>query len=78
MCVSSTRRWPGCSSLNAKRRKKNGMIEISELLRGVKHKVIVDGRVVREAVSTREKWTEVGTQTPWIARNLMVGDYSLF
>lgn len=57
---------------------KNGMIEISELLRGVKHKVIVEGRVVREAVATREKWTEVGTQTPWIARNLMVGDYSLF
>ncbi len=54
------------------------MIEISELLRGVKHKVIVDGRVLREAVATREKWTEVGTQTPWIARNLMVGDYSLF
>lgn len=57
---------------------KNGMIEISELLRGVKHKVIVDGRVVREAVATRENWTEAGTQTPWIARNLMVGDYSLF
>lgn len=33
-----------------------------------------NGRVVREVVATREKLTEVGTQTPWIARNLMVGD----
>lgn len=57
---------------------KNGMIEISELLRGVKQKVIVDGRAVREAVAVKEGRTDVGTQTPWIARDLMVGDYSLF
>jgi hypothetical protein len=41
----------------------NGVIEISELYRGVKAQVIAntDGR-----------------QTPWIARNQMVGDFSLF
>lgn len=57
---------------------KNGMIEISELLRGVKQKVIVYGRPAREGVAAQKGASEVGTQTPWIARNLMVGDFSLF
>ena len=42
---------------------RNGAIEISELYRGVKGAVVAD--------------TE-GRQTPWIARNQMVGDFALF
>lgn len=56
----------------------NGMIEISELLLGVKQRVVIGGRGVRESLAKREGWPETGTQTPWIARNLMVGDFSLF
>lgn len=56
----------------------NGAIEISELFVGVKRKVVVDGRPVREKSSTESGSKIVDTQTPWIARNQMVGDFALF
>lgn len=42
---------------------KNGAIEISELYYGVKKQVVIKAK---------------GQQTPWLARNQMVGDYALF
>lgn len=56
----------------------NGAIEISELFVGVNRKVVVDGRPVREKAARENGFSEVGTQTPWIARNQMVGDFALF
>jgi uncharacterized caspase-like protein len=41
----------------------NGVIEVSELYAGVKRLVIEQSR---------------GRQTPWLARNQMVGDFALF
>ena len=57
---------------------KNGAIEISELFIGVKRKVLVDGRPVREQYARVKGVDTPVTQTPWIARNQMVGDFALF
>ena len=56
----------------------NGVIEISELFVGVKRKVVVDGKSARAAEAKRAGLDTAGTQTPWIARNQMVGDFALF
>ncbi len=56
----------------------NGAIEISELFVGMKRKVVVDGAPVRKAYAEDLELSTVGTQTPWIARNQMVGDFALF
>jgi hypothetical protein len=57
---------------------RNGVIEVSELFVAIKRKVLIDGYPVRAAVAKREGRSEVGTQTPWIARNKMLGDFALF
>lgn len=44
----------------------NGIIEISELYYGVKYKVV-------EGADRK-----LGTQTPWLARNQMIGDFAVF
>jgi hypothetical protein len=56
----------------------NGVIEISELFLGIKRKVVVDGYPTRAAVAKSEGDESVPSQTPWIARNKMVGDFALF
>jgi hypothetical protein len=56
----------------------NGVIEVSELFVAIKRKVSIEGYPVREAVAKQEGRLEVGTQTPWIARNKMLGDFALF
>lgn len=52
----------------------NGSIELSELFRGVKGLVV--NRVKAAQEGTPEE--ELLTQTPWMARNRMVGDFALF
>ncbi|MGE0515506.1 MAG: caspase domain-containing protein [Hyphomicrobiaceae bacterium] len=57
---------------------RNGAIEISELFLGIKRKVLIDGRTVREDYARSHGLSEIDAQTPWIARNKMVGDFALF
>lgn len=57
---------------------RNGAIEISELFLGIKRKVLIEGRTVREDYARAHGLSEVDAQTPWIARNKMIGDFALF
>ncbi len=53
---------------------RNGALELSEMFRGTK--VLVSERVLQAQAGVAPD--QVLTQTPWMARNLMVGDFSLF
>ncbi|WP_210253515.1 caspase family protein [Lentilitoribacter sp. Alg239-R112] len=52
----------------------NGSIELSELFRGVKSLVVSGVKNAQVGVAS----DEILTQTPWMARNRMVGDFALF
>lgn len=52
----------------------NGALEVSELFRGVKGLVVPRVNALAEA----DGYGGVITQTPWMARNRMVGDFVLF
>ncbi|WP_421906029.1 caspase family protein [Mameliella sp.] len=52
----------------------NSLVELSELFRGTKSLVSSRVRDAQEGVPPEDRLT----QTPWMARNLMVGDFVLF
>ncbi|CAN0583831.1 unnamed protein product, partial [Laminaria digitata] len=52
----------------------NGAVELSELFRGTKQ--LVSDRVQQAQQGAAP--ADLLTQTPWMARNLMVGDFALF
>ncbi|WP_323772323.1 caspase family protein [Antarctobacter sp.] len=53
---------------------RNGAVELSELFRGTKQLVSDRVRQAQQGAAP----TDLLTQTPWMARNLMVGDFALF
>lgn len=59
---------------NAYDRNGNGLVELSELFRGTKS--LVSSRVQEAQTGVPEE--DRLSQTPWMARNLMIGDFVLF
>lgn len=56
----------------------NGAIEISKPFLGVKRKVVEGGKQSCADYADELELSDVPTQTSWIARNQMVGDFALF
>ena len=58
---------------------RNGSIEVSELYQGVKNHVKQARNVVVGFLQKNHPNEALpGPQTPWLARNQMIGDYTLF